>query len=172
MTDTTDIDALIATLFNAIKHGDEEHRTWLKEAIGNHFAGLPVPPPRGKGNTEKMQADIKRLREDIMDAVEGLGVRPMYYNGLHRAWLNQTNADVKTFKTAEECKAWCDETNRRLGTEGLEQTGNHISAQLERQQDVMETAHIVCSNKLDVLLVKALCEALAAVDAPPEGEGK
>lgn len=27
-----------ATLFDAIKHGDEEHRAWLKDAIDKHFA--------------------------------------------------------------------------------------------------------------------------------------
>ncbi len=33
------------TLFDAIAHGDETHRAWLKEAIACHFAGRPVPPP-------------------------------------------------------------------------------------------------------------------------------
>lgn len=30
----------IKTLFNAIKHGDEEHQKWLREAIDKHFEGL------------------------------------------------------------------------------------------------------------------------------------
>lgn len=34
-----------ATLYEAIKHGDDAHRTWLKEALEACFAGLPVPPP-------------------------------------------------------------------------------------------------------------------------------
>lgn len=42
------------TLYDAIAHGDEEHRAWLKEAIDNHFSGLPVPPPGGKGRTESL----------------------------------------------------------------------------------------------------------------------
>lgn len=33
----------IGTLYDAIKHGDEKHRSWLKQAIDNHFAGLPMP---------------------------------------------------------------------------------------------------------------------------------
>ena len=111
---------------------------------------------------------VEALREDMMDAVESLGVRPICYNGLHRAWLNQTNADVKTFKTAKECAAWCDETNRRLGTEGLEQTVNHISTQLERQQTVVR---VLRSMDRRGLLGKELRDALAAVDAAPEGEG-
>lgn len=39
-------DGRAATLFDAIAHGDEVHRAWLKEAIECHFAGKPVPPPR------------------------------------------------------------------------------------------------------------------------------
>lgn len=31
-------------LYEAIAHGDEGHRQWLREAIANVFAGKPVPP--------------------------------------------------------------------------------------------------------------------------------
>lgn len=31
---------LISTLFDAIKHGDEKHQAWLKEAIDDHFRPL------------------------------------------------------------------------------------------------------------------------------------
>jgi len=44
-TDTKLVET-VATLFDAIKHGDRVHQAWLKEAIDNHFAGKPVPPPR------------------------------------------------------------------------------------------------------------------------------
>jgi hypothetical protein len=41
-------DALTAMeVFQAIAHGDDDHREWLKEALFNLFAGEPVPPPRG-----------------------------------------------------------------------------------------------------------------------------
>lgn len=33
-------------LFEAIAHGDDLHRAWLKEALDCFFAGKPVPPPR------------------------------------------------------------------------------------------------------------------------------
>lgn len=36
-------DDKVATLFDAIKHGDEAHQNWLKEAIEAHFAGEPIP---------------------------------------------------------------------------------------------------------------------------------
>lgn len=41
----TDVDKLlvrIGTLFDAIAHGDEKHRQWLREAIVDHFAGRQV----------------------------------------------------------------------------------------------------------------------------------
>lgn len=47
----------VALLYDAIKHGDDVHKAWLKEAIDNHFAGLPVPPPTGKG-TEGQRAAL------------------------------------------------------------------------------------------------------------------
>ncbi len=37
----------IATLFEALAHGSDEHRAWLKQAIDNHFSGIPVEAPRG-----------------------------------------------------------------------------------------------------------------------------
>ncbi len=36
------------TLFDAIQHGDEEHRAWLKEAIDVHFAAADA---KAKGET-------------------------------------------------------------------------------------------------------------------------
>jgi hypothetical protein len=41
-----------ATLFDAIAHGDEAHRAWLKKAIEDHFAGRAVERPAGVGRTE------------------------------------------------------------------------------------------------------------------------
>lgn len=37
------LEARVDTLFDAIKHGDEDHQGWLKEAIDCHFAGKPMP---------------------------------------------------------------------------------------------------------------------------------
>lgn len=34
--------ARIATLFEAIKHGSQEHQDWLYQAIEDHFKGKPV----------------------------------------------------------------------------------------------------------------------------------
>lgn len=64
-TDRERLQKLISTLWDATKHGDEDHRQWLKDAINAHFVGEPVPEPYGKGNKE---AEIERLqREHILD---------------------------------------------------------------------------------------------------------
>lgn len=59
-----------ATLFDAIAHGDDEHRAWLREAIDAHFAGQPVPPVRGRGRKEALitaAADALRLAIPIIE---------------------------------------------------------------------------------------------------------
>lgn len=35
----------IDTLYDAIAHGDEKHRIWLKAAIAAHFGNQPLPEP-------------------------------------------------------------------------------------------------------------------------------
>lgn len=64
--------ALWDGLFEAIKHGDDEHQEWLDEAIKNVRAGLPVPPPRGTGNKEKMQAVVEAAQRytELYEAAE------------------------------------------------------------------------------------------------------
>lgn len=59
------------SLFNAIKHGDEEHRQWLKTAIDAHFAGDRVPPPTGKGNKEAALAERDRTITELREALAG-----------------------------------------------------------------------------------------------------
>lgn len=46
------------SLFDAIAHGDEQHKTWLKEAIRAHFAGETPPAPYGKGITETLKQQL------------------------------------------------------------------------------------------------------------------
>lgn len=47
-----------STLFDAIAHGDEAHRAWLKQAIDDHFAGRPVQPMRGLGRRESIATQV------------------------------------------------------------------------------------------------------------------
>ncbi|BDD79809.1 hypothetical protein [Burkholderia phage FLC9] len=61
----------VSTLFDAIKHGDEAHRAWLKEAIDAHFAGQAVPPVVMKSGEEqswvvKLGAAVARYHEPIV----------------------------------------------------------------------------------------------------------
>lgn len=41
-----ELEAKVESLFDAIKHGDKEHKAWLKEAIKCHFMGKPIPKQR------------------------------------------------------------------------------------------------------------------------------
>lgn len=47
-------------LFEAIEHGDDEHRAWLKQAIEDFVAGRPVRRPVGKGSVAAARADERR----------------------------------------------------------------------------------------------------------------
>lgn len=38
-----------AALFEFVKHGDEHHQAWLREAFEAYVAGNPKPEPRGLG---------------------------------------------------------------------------------------------------------------------------
>ena len=54
--------------------------------------------------------------DDWMDAIEALGVRPMQWDGCHRAYLGKnkscwTNATVAIFNTREEARDWCERVN-------------------------------------------------------------
>lgn len=71
-------------LFHAIKHGDDEHRAWLKDAIEAFFAGRSVPPPRGEG---KKDAEIKRLTA-LLKAQSGEG-----RSGAGEDWISHDGGD-------------------------------------------------------------------------------
>ena len=53
-------------LFEALAHGDDEHRAWLKQAIADYFAGQPVAQATGKGSKEiiaDLQAKLAQYEE-------------------------------------------------------------------------------------------------------------
>ena len=54
----------IETLFDQIKHGDEDHREWLREAINNHFDGKPVPAPRGGNTKDKRILEMEQTQRN------------------------------------------------------------------------------------------------------------
>ncbi len=46
---------------DVVRHGDDEHQAWLKQAIADHFAGRPVEAPRGGGNRARAEAAEQKL---------------------------------------------------------------------------------------------------------------
>lgn len=84
------------TLFDAIAHGDEVHRAWLKEAIDNHFAGRPVPQPREQ---PRPVDDVERMREALEKIVEATKYVPNSYaseaNRIARAALQIEGGEAK-----------------------------------------------------------------------------
>lgn len=73
---------VIQGLYDALAHGDEEHRAWLREAITAHFSGKPIPPPRGSGSKEalekrnaELEGENKRLQRQVEELQYNLGER-------------------------------------------------------------------------------------------------
>ncbi len=62
---STHEDLRATSLFDAITHGDDEHRAWLKEAIEQHFSGRPVSRPRGQGAAETLRKHVKVLEGEL-----------------------------------------------------------------------------------------------------------
>jgi len=55
--------------------------------------------------------------EDWVDAIEGIGVRYLYWNGSHQVVLGknaESNARIAVFSTREEAKDWCNKVNKHL----------------------------------------------------------
>jgi hypothetical protein len=57
-------------LYDAIKHGDEVHRAWLREAISKFYAGKPVPPPRSAAASEGDELRADEIRPGLAYEVE------------------------------------------------------------------------------------------------------
>lgn len=79
------VEDLVGTLFDAISHGDETHRAWLKQAIDDHFAGrpvkrpaAPVPAEGGESSSGRWYAadQIDALVRQLDVALNGDGAAP------------------------------------------------------------------------------------------------
>jgi hypothetical protein len=66
-------------LFTALKHGDDEHQAWLKEAIDAYAAGRPIPAVRGLGTKEKriaeLEARVSDVDERMLERMDMLGMK-------------------------------------------------------------------------------------------------
>ncbi len=58
---------LIERLFEATKHGDGDHRRWLKDAFTAFFSGQPVPALYGKGNKERKIDELMQAIKPFAD---------------------------------------------------------------------------------------------------------
>lgn len=56
----------IDALFDAITHGDDEHRAWLKAAIAAHFDGAAVPPTSGSGRKDARIDALESALKEVM----------------------------------------------------------------------------------------------------------
>ncbi len=76
---------MVARLFDALKHGDDEHRAWLKGAINAFFEGRPIPAPRGSGNKAAritaLEADKAALVEALEQQADGSSMIAALLNG-------------------------------------------------------------------------------------------
>ncbi len=109
---STDKDARVATLFDAIQHGDAEHREWLRQAIDAHFAGEPVPEPRGKGRKEARIAVLEGALEFIADSPDPgeEKERSATFYRIHAAMLKQAAAKALGRQTvSDEAMQWAEE---------------------------------------------------------------
>jgi hypothetical protein len=70
-----EVAALQSTLFDAIAHGDDGHRDWLKSAIDAHFSKSPLPEYVPSGKDEKidaLQSTIAQLQARIAELKDGI----------------------------------------------------------------------------------------------------
>ena len=49
------------SLYNAIEHGDQDHREWLRKAILDYLEGRPVERPCGMGQTESLMMAMNKI---------------------------------------------------------------------------------------------------------------
>ena len=92
-------------LFHFLKHGDDEHRAWLKEACAAYFNGDPPPTPRGgqsKQNPMVTTTNIKPYTA-FLAVARGLDGRPMY-RVVHRVCKEHQ------FSSAMKCTESCSYT--------------------------------------------------------------
>jgi hypothetical protein len=109
--------ALIGSLFDAIQHGDLEHRAWLKEAIAAHFNGDPVPAPRGSSRKEAEIARLKALIEKTEATAEQIATFTRTYfepwGSWKTAWWEGEVSDAAAFSAGNALKHvaniadWC-----------------------------------------------------------------
>lgn len=73
---------------DAIAHGDDEHRAWLRQAIDDHRNGRSVEYPRGKGRVEALEQQLATAWAALSQVESTLGA------------FVDSGADAATVRTA------------------------------------------------------------------------
>lgn len=106
---------------------------------------------------EKLKSQNRWAELDIEELVDSLGVRTMYWNGVHQAYLNGTNVPVEFFKSKQECKDWCDAKNKdatetpTIEIKRLKAENSRLQLVAGRYQFMWEAAQL-CLNKIEDML--------------------
>ena len=157
----------VDTLFDAIKHGDADHREWLERAIAAHFAGEPVPAPTGKGNTEAMRDELQhaqareaRLREAGEAILEHCLVPAP---GPHFRW------DDRYYVASNQMQAALAERGDNPMVEVVEALRGIKANEGKVCEEFELCKHIACQSSYASWAIAD--EALASLDGSAEGKG-
>ena len=62
-------------LYNALKHGDEEHQKWLKEAIDAYYEGKEIPYVQGGSAKDARIKELEKEVEELNQWIDELNER-------------------------------------------------------------------------------------------------
>jgi hypothetical protein len=94
----------VATLFDAIKHGDDAHQAWLKDAIEAHFAGRDVPEVVMKSSDEqawvvKLGAAIARYQNpQVISGMSGEKRDELYQRLMKQVGMPDSHSLLSAFQ--------------------------------------------------------------------------
>lgn len=104
---STGEEVLAEKLFHDLKHGDEDHQAWLREAILASLLDRPIPEPRGQGRKEARIAELEALLEGSRPASTGEEVETFLdeLSGWEQAYPLRAFPEPDLKKAAEVLKA-------------------------------------------------------------------
>lgn len=110
--------------FEFIKHGEQDHQDWLREALQAFVSGEPKPSPRGLGRHDaeiaRLRTEIDALDNDVQKEGEALAAATQQCAKLEAllgaaACPNQNcEAGVIAWNTGPEQCQWCDERAKAI----------------------------------------------------------
>ncbi len=103
-----------ASIYEAIKHGDERHREWLKTALENVFAGLPV---KAEQPAQRQEPDLAKLFRTELDKLSQRNYELRMENASLKASPPAQQEPVAWYRDEDgirmyyESKVWDDATS-------------------------------------------------------------